>query len=414
MPAAARSAGPDRAAAGAVTPDEFARLMAPLGPFGPAPSLLAGVSGGPHSLALALLAHEWVTRRGGKLEAVICDHQLRPESGAEADHARAMLAARGVPARVVRLDVAKGAAVQARAREARLAALLAACGEAGAPWLLLGHHRDDQAETVLLRGLAASGTAGLAGMAAVRATSDALVLRPLIGVPPGRLEAVVAAAGLTPVRDPSNADRRFDRVRARAALGDAAGSLAEAAERFAARRDAADEGVAERLAAAATLHEEGFARLDLAVFGRDLIARRALGALVRVIGGGRFAPADPALAALLARGQGTLGRAVLRSSGLLLREAAQLAGPVAARDGAGWDGRFVLSGPVPPGLMVAAARGAARRLPRQAWLPAAVAPTLPALHCEGALAAVPALAYSDPVWKNRVVFRFLPAGGTVT
>ncbi|MBR0678837.1 tRNA lysidine(34) synthetase TilS, partial [Roseomonas alkaliterrae] len=54
--------------------------MAPLGPFGPAPRIAAGVSGGPHSLALALLAAGWARARGGDLLALIAEHGLRPES----------------------------------------------------------------------------------------------------------------------------------------------------------------------------------------------------------------------------------------------------------------------------------------------------------------------------------------------
>ena len=59
--------------------------MGPLGPFDPAPRLAAGVSGGPHSLALAWLAAEWARARGGMLLALIVDHGLRAESRAEAD-----------------------------------------------------------------------------------------------------------------------------------------------------------------------------------------------------------------------------------------------------------------------------------------------------------------------------------------
>jgi hypothetical protein len=63
--------------------------------------------------------------------------------------------------------------------------------------------------------------------------------------------------------------------------------------------------------------------------------------------------------------------------------------------------------------MIAAAGEAARRLPRPAWLPTAVVPTLPALHCDGALAAVPTLAYSAMACGSRVTVRFVPGGGTV-
>ena len=403
-----------------VLDSEFAALMAPLGPFGPSPRLVAGVSGGPHSLALALLAARWAKARGGGLLAVTCDHGLRPESGAEAAGVAAMLAGQGIAARVVALGLRQGAGMQARARQARLEALLAACAGEGAPWLLLAHHRADQAETVLLRALSGSGAVGLAGMAPSRATEPALVLRPLLGVAPARLEAVVAAAGLVPVRDPSNADPRFDRVRLRQALGDPGGeggatrALATAAACFARRREIAEGEVAERLAACTSLHEAGFARMDFAALGRDAVARVALGALVRVVGGGAYSPAEAALGALLARGEGTLGGAVLRRSGLLLREAAGIGPPVPARAGTLWDGRFRYEGDPSGGFTIAAAGDEARRLPRPAWMPAGVVPTLPGLRRNGTLAAVPALAYPAIELAARHVLRFAPLAGAAT
>jgi tRNA(Ile)-lysidine synthase len=395
---------------------EFAALMAPLGPFGPAPRLVAGVSGGPHSLALALLADRWARGRGGALLAVICDHGLRAESAAEAGAARAMLAGQGIAARIVPLGLAPGPGLQARARAARLAALLGACADWGAPWLLLGHHRADQAETLLLRAAAGSGVAGLAGMAPARAAGPALILRPLLGVAPARLEAVLAEAGLAPLRDPSNADPRFARARLRAFLGDPGGegaaveALARAAAGLGGLRAGLADEVAARLAAAARLHEAGFARLDLAALGRDAVARAALGGLVRVVGGRAFAPAEAAVGRLLEAGAGTLGGAVLRRDGLLHREAAALAPPVAAEAGAVWDGRFRL-GAAAPGWRFGAAGPAARALPRPAWLPGAVVPGLPALHREGVLAAVPALAYPDAQTASTWPMRFAPTAG---
>ncbi|MBL6456685.1 tRNA lysidine(34) synthetase TilS [Belnapia sp. T6] len=393
--------------------------MAPLGPFGPAPALAAGISGGPDSLALALLAAEWARARGGSLLGLVVDHGLRPESGAETAATIALLAARGIEARLLPLGLPAGSRLQERAREARLTALLEACRAAGRPWLLLGHQQRDQAETLLFRALRGSGPDGLAGMAAARPAGAALILRPLLGIPPARLEAVVAAAGLAPLRDPSNADPRFARVRLRAVLGEgeAVPALAEAAAAFARRRGREAGPLAARLAAAARLHPEGFAEIDPAELGKDRLAEAALAALLRAVGGGRLAPGRAATAALLERGQGSLAGAVLRprtGGWLLRREVADLAPPVPARTGTLWDGRFRLVGPGAGDCSLGALGPAAAGLRRLApGLPAAVLSALPSIWCNGVLVAVPGLDYPDPERCTDFATVFAPAGGPV-
>ncbi|WP_149541344.1 tRNA lysidine(34) synthetase TilS [Siccirubricoccus phaeus] len=405
----------------AVSAEEFAALMTPLGPFGAPPRLAAGVSGGPHSLALALLAEAWARARGGDLLALVVDHGLRPESAAEAEAVLATLAARGIAGRRLRLGLAPGPGMQERARQARLAALLAACRAEGRPWLLLGHHLADQAETVLFRALRGSGPAGLAGMAPARPAAEALLLRPLLGTPPARLEAVVAAAGLAPVRDPSNRDPRFARPRLRAALADPGGegaataALAAAAAAFARRRRRLAGAVAQRLAAAAALQPEGHAELDLAALGQDAVAVAALGRLLALVSGRPYAPPESALAALLRRGEGTLGGAWLRPRAsrpaLLAREAAGLAPPVPAARGAVWDGRFRLIGPGDPECALGALgpAAAARLRGRAPHLPAAVLATLPAIWRHARLVAVPLLHYPAPEVSSRFATLLAPA-----
>ncbi|EFH09206.1 tRNA lysidine(34) synthetase TilS, partial [Teichococcus cervicalis] len=225
MPASvAGAADPGLSPAAPLSAAEFAARMAPLGPFGDAPGFAVGVSGGPHSLALALLARDFARPLGGRVLALVADHGLRAESAAEAEWTRRTLAAQGISARVLRLDLPGGSAVQERARQARLAALLGACAAEGLPFLLLGQHAGDQAETVLFRALRGSGATGLSGIAPRRAAAEAVILRPLLATPPIRLEALLAARGLSPLRDPSNADPRFARVRLRQALADADGT----------------------------------------------------------------------------------------------------------------------------------------------------------------------------------------------
>jgi tRNA(Ile)-lysidine synthase len=399
------AAGP-AVAATPVGHEEFAALMAPLGPFGPAPHLAAGVSGGPHSLALALLADAWARARGGALLALVVDHGLRPESAAEAAGVAERLAARGIAARVLALGLPPGPGLQERARAGRHAALLRACREAGAPWLLFGHHRADQAETLLFRALRGSGAEGLAAMALVRAAPEALVLRPLLGIPPARLEAVVAAAGLAPVRDPSNHDLRFARIALRSALADSGGTgsataaLAEAAAAFATRRRRRDADIATRLARAARLFPTGHAEIDPAALGEDALADAALAALVRAVGGGAFVPRAEAVAALRRRGAGTLAGVWLRPRGprwLLLREPRAVAAPIPAVPGAAWDGRFRLLVAGRPGCTLGAlgtAAAAELRCLAPQW-PAAVLAAMPAIRQHAVLAAVPCLGYPD-------------------
>jgi tRNA(Ile)-lysidine synthase len=181
--------------------------MHPLGPFGTPPRLGLAVSGGGDSLALALLAAEWARAQGGSVLAFIVDHGLRTAAAAEAAAAAETLARLDIPARVLTLDdLRTGASLPARARAARLAALEAACRDAGIIDLLLGHHAADQAETIIMRRLRGSGPAGLAGMAALSETASVRLLRPLLGVAPAQLRAVLMERGLGWAEDPTNAD----------------------------------------------------------------------------------------------------------------------------------------------------------------------------------------------------------------
>ncbi|WP_052389309.1 tRNA lysidine(34) synthetase TilS [Belnapia moabensis] len=409
MPAAAP------AAAEPLSAEEFAALMAPLGPFGRAPRLAAGVSGGPDSLALALLAADWARARGGSLLALVADHGLRTGSAQEAEATLRQLATRSIPTRLLRLGLAPGPGLQERARDARLAALLAACAEAGTPWLLLGHHQADQAETLLFRALRGSGPSGLAAIPAIRMTDTALILRPLLPIPPARLAATVAA-DLTPIQDPSNADPRFARARLRALLDPAATeALAEAAHAFALRRARQEAALAARLAASTTLRPAGFAEIDPTALGTDALADALLARLVQAIGGARHAPPAAAIAALRRRGEGTLAGAWLRlrrGGWLLFREPAALAAPVEARPGAIWDGRFRLAAPGAPGHMLGAlgpVEAARLRRLAPAW-PAALLAGLPAIRHNGMLVAVPALDYPDPDRCMSVGVVFAPVG----
>jgi tRNA(Ile)-lysidine synthase len=202
-----------------IAADAVTRFAADLVALGPVEGGIGlAVSGGPDSLALLLLARAAI---GENIRAATVDHRLRPEAAAEAAKVAALCAGLGVPhdILVAEWDQAPTANLQAQARDKRYALLgqWAADHRLGA--VLTAHHADDQAETLMMRLARGSGVAGLAGARAKsRLNENVWRLRPLLGWRRAELHAIVAAAGIEAVDDPTNRDPRFDRSRVRALL----------------------------------------------------------------------------------------------------------------------------------------------------------------------------------------------------
>lgn len=181
----------------------------------PGDLVLAACSGGADSLALAAaLAHEG-PRQGLRAGAVTVDHGLQTGSAERASALVLTLAGLGLdPVECIAVRVASGTGhggPEAAARVARYRALDEAAARTGASAVLLGHSRDDQAETVLLRLARGAGSRSLAGMPARRGHYR----RPLLGTGRATLHAACQALGLRPWDDPQNADPAFTRARVR-------------------------------------------------------------------------------------------------------------------------------------------------------------------------------------------------------
>lgn len=172
-------------------------------------ALLLALSGGLDSTALLHLLAAEPTLRARGLRALHVDHGLHPGSAAWGEACRANCEALGVPLQIVRVAVQPdGDGLEAAARRARHAAFADALqsGEL----LLTAHHRDDQAETVLLRLLRGAGD-GLAAMRPLRPFAAGWLWRPLLGQPRAALAAYAREHALHWVEDPSNASDRHDR-----------------------------------------------------------------------------------------------------------------------------------------------------------------------------------------------------------
>lgn len=167
---------------------------------------LVGVSGGPDSLALLALLHRSAPAHGLALVVAHVDHGVHPASGEVAERVAAIARQSGLPFERGNLGLGPGAS-EATTRRARYAWFRETIRRTGARYLFLAHHRDDQAETILMRVLAGSGPAGLAGMAPIRGR----IIRPLLEVGCEELRASLADTGWEPWEDPANRDPRHTR-----------------------------------------------------------------------------------------------------------------------------------------------------------------------------------------------------------
>nr|WP_240669758.1 tRNA lysidine(34) synthetase TilS [Actinoplanes solisilvae] len=181
------------------------RALPPSGP------VLVACSGGADSLALAVAAR-FV---GSSVGLVTVDHGLQEGSAVRAASLAEWASGAGFDPVVVETVSVAGlpGGPEAAARTARYAALSAAASRVGASAVLLGHTRDDQAETVLLALARGAGPRGLAGMPGRKG----IFLRPLLDVSRADTRKACADLGLVPWEDPHNVDPSFARSRVRGA-----------------------------------------------------------------------------------------------------------------------------------------------------------------------------------------------------
>ena len=392
-------------------PDDGAPLTAAIdtllrGRVGAAPVGVA-VSGGGDSTALLLAAIDWAGKAGIPLQAATVDHGLRAEAAGEARQVADLCARHAIPHETLTLTgLRDGADLQARARDARYAALAGWARSRGIETVLLGHTADDVAETLLMRLARGTGLDGLAAMAEWRRVGDIDFGRPFLRRTRAGLRAELARRGVVPVEDPSNDEPRFERVRVRqamAALDLDPERLARSARHLADARAALNRHTADL--AGHIVHED---RGDLLLTRRDMqrlppeILRRLLLAALRWIGG---APAPrEAEQTRLMKSAADLTRPITLAGCLvsplpgplpglrLAREAAACAPPVPLIGGrAEWDGRWRITGPALPGLTVGAlARDISLSRWRETGLPRASLMASPALRdADGTLLSAP-------------------------
>ncbi|UWP97492.1 tRNA lysidine(34) synthetase TilS [Aliiroseovarius crassostreae] len=340
-------------------PDALASFLnARNGPDGPFLHLGVAVSGGSDSTALLILCHDWAREHSVKLTAFTVDHGLREGSAAEAEAVANLCQSLEIKHIILTWSDWDGQGnLQDAARQARYRLLAEAARDAGCDAVALGHTKDDQAETFLMRLARGSGVDGLAAMRVDWRTERMRWLRPLLSTRREALRDMLRARGIAWCEDPSNDNPRFERVKMRQAMRDLAAlgldvdRLASTAQAMATARNA----LAHQAHQAATQIcrvEAGDVVFDSGAFW-DLpeeTANRLLADAIRYVSSTRYRPRLDALQRSLQAARNgeksTLQGCLIhphRSGLRVVREWAAVADLTAA-PGALWDHRWRLEG----------------------------------------------------------------------
>ena len=190
------------------------RMLPPTGGL-----ILCAVSGGRDSVCLLHYLHHLGQERGFAVAAAHLNHLMRPTAQRDEDFVRTLCASLDVPFYTEKADVyalcdAWGLTVEETGRRARYDFLRRTASAIRADFIATAHHREDQAETVLLQLLRGTGPQGLSGIPPVR---DGII-RPLLDTPRAAIESYIRAHGLTYVTDETNLDQSYARNRLRLSL----------------------------------------------------------------------------------------------------------------------------------------------------------------------------------------------------
>lgn len=326
------------------------------------------MSGGGDSMAMLKIAARYAEDAALSLHAVTVDHGLRPEAADEAALVAANCTRLAIPHDILTWDgMAAQGNLQAAARAARYRLMADWARAHGIAHIALAHTRDDIAETFLMRLARGAGVDGLSAMEATRQAHGITWLRPLREVARADLRDLLRAEGVEWVEDPSNDDRRFDRVRARQALtalaplglgaarlADVAANLRDASDALQVQTRAAARQVAHVDAGDIVIDRAGFANLPVDI--RRRLAAQALQWIASADYTPRGHALMPFIAAIEAGQKATLhGCLGLPAHGAyrLTREYKAVSATRSA-PGALWDGRWRVEGPAVAGAHVAA------------------------------------------------------------
>ena len=182
-------------------------------------NFIVAVSGGPDSLALAFLSIIYSIQKNLKVKFYIIDHKLRSESTNEAKYVKKILNKFQINAEILYWQGIKPKSnIQSAARTKRFELLISECKKLGVTYMLLGHHQEDLIENFFIRILRGSGLKGLISLSKKTKLQNFTILRPLINQKKEDLVFISKKVFDFYVKDPTNNDEKFQRVRIRKLL----------------------------------------------------------------------------------------------------------------------------------------------------------------------------------------------------
>lgn len=269
----------------------------------PGDRVIVAVSGGPDSTALLHLLHRLSGELSISLHVFHMDHGLRGKASDEdAAYVEQMTKRLGVPCTVARLEpgflLRQPGSTEENARAARYRELRSLARRIGATRVALGHNRDDQAETVLMRFLRGAGLRGLSGIPVVRTEEGLTYIRPLLETPRCEIEDYCSEHELFPRLDESNLTPDYFRNRIRLQLlpllaetynPAIAANLAQTAEVLGEDDRYLDSLAAQQLSVCRIPHAEGIALSANVLHSEPLaLARRIVRLAAREAAGAAF------------------------------------------------------------------------------------------------------------------------------
>ncbi len=372
-------------------------------------------------MAALLLTHDWAKQQHIQLTALTVNHGLRPDAAQEAHTVATWCNQRNIAHQTLAYtgDTPKSN-IQAWARDTRYQLMSHWCTAHGATQLILGHHMDDQAETILMRYMRGAGPEGLCGMAESRQYHNTILIRPLLQSTKMELIDYLNHHQQTYLHDPSNESEAYTRNRIRKQLTMHPNhkqlrarllNIAKAMQPLATTQANARK----QLAATITLSPMGYATMPLNTLKQadTDIATLTLMRLASTISGNdaapRFADTKQLLTLLNTQARATFHGCMFEAKHDLLYIYRELNACKEATMNPFWDQRFLAS-ELPTGYYVGAVGEAGWRSIKQqvdidSHLPKRIFRTLPAIFSPNDLEnplCIPHIHYISTLWKLAV------------